>query len=454
MCGVELTEHLDFLDRQADFFRRLVEDRELLVAVPGLLSQLDGDPVIRDVLHHLNDDAATVLADYKRAADDVRSKLRRLAEDFAARSQTHQHEIDDVRVMIDRVTDLNDESLPFNPTTAFDLPLDAPLAALEAIRLELANAHGQWERDFQSTAQQLPPLYETHNYEKRRLTIRIWTDASFSLLRLRGLADLMNPKPQRRVRPSGYPRTLTLGGVIDRFVFGPQAQNTLKADTSLISEVASRVRDDAERLLLELRRQLNVRRSRHAVLRRFQTWAQWYARDYLRHIVGVSGEGKKSRQIEVDLTEQLARFLFREGLDPLWQPLLGRVKPDLLDPGERGRLYVEAKWAAASADVLPAVAQGVRQALDSAILLVGTSHRVDEAFVVVFQGEGARVDVPAVISLAELSTRLVVIDLSPWEQIGSRRREKPVVIAEAELVNRVEQIPAAAQPSEAEEGRE
>ena len=59
----------------------------------------------------------------------------------------------------------------------------------------------------------------------------------------------------------------------------------------------------------------------------------------------------------------MARWPFEEGLDPLWRPLLGRVEPDLLDPSERGRLFVEAKRSNDGPGVRPATAQGVRRPL-------------------------------------------------------------------------------------------
>jgi hypothetical protein len=387
---MDLMGHLDLLDRQAEFLRRVTDNRELLVAVPALLVQLYGDLAIRDLLAQLDADAGTAIASYKLIAESVTADLTRLAEDFAARSQTHQGEIDDVRVILDKLPEFRSGMLPLNPSEPFRLPLDDPLEILERVRLAQGGSS-----PFATTGSRLIPIYETHNHAERTLTLQVWTEASFSLARLRTVADLVNPKVEQAPDPNAYPRAVTLAGVIDRYVFGPPQANTVKADASVIGDLVARARLDSERLLLELRRRMSVQRSRLAVLRRFQTWAQWYARDELRSVIAGSGATRKRRQIEEDLTRELARFLFREGLDPLSQPLLGRVKPDLLDSSEHGRLYVEAKWVARSTDALDAIAQGVRQTLDSVTLLEGTAHRLDEAFVVLFLGDGPRVDAPA-----------------------------------------------------------
>jgi hypothetical protein len=434
--AVELAGHLDLLDRQAEFLRRVTDDREFLVAVPTLLVQLYGDVVVRDVLTQLDADGSAAIEDYKKVAGSVGADLRRLAEDFASRTPSHESEIDKARVAIERLRALEDHSLPLDPTQPFELPLDAPLQALEQVRLATAQ-----DVRFRATADRLVPIYEQHNHAKRTLTLRAWTEAAFSLVRLRSVADLINPKSSAPTSRGDYPRAIGLGGVIDRYVFGPQQENIVRADAAQVASLADRARVDAERLLLEVRRRLTVRQSRLVVVRRFQTWAQWYSRDDLRAVIEHSGKSKKRRQIEDDLTRELARFLFTEGLDPLSQPLLNRVKPDLLDSSERGRLYVEAKWAESSAEALEGLAQGVRQTLDTAILLVGTVHRLDEAFVVLFLGGGQRVDAPASIAFAELTVRIAIVDLAPWETIASRRKKSPLILADDEIVSRVENLP-------------
>jgi hypothetical protein len=80
---MDLTGYLDLLDRQADFLRRVKDDRGFLVAVPTLLAQLYGDVVIRDVIAQLDGAAGAAIAEYKRIAQSIATDLKRLAEDFA-----------------------------------------------------------------------------------------------------------------------------------------------------------------------------------------------------------------------------------------------------------------------------------------------------------------------------------------------------------------------------------
>lgn len=250
------------------------------------------------------------------------------------------------------------------------------------------------------------------------------TAAQFALARLEVVAEHINPS----VYPtSAYPRVIGIGGQIDALVYGNEPPESL---TPTLRELIAQSRADLARLYLEIRRRSDVGRSRASTVRRFATWASLYGRDELRQVAEDS-----MGSVEDALTLRLAWFLFDHGHTPISQPLLGRVKPDLLDPIALDRLYVEAKQFSDPSRASAVIAQGLRQTADTATLLAGTPVALEEAFVVIFALDGPRIDLPDHVRVAGITIHLVVVDLVPWEKIGSRRREQPLRITEDDLIS-------------------
>lgn len=449
MQDPEAAHLLDYLDRQAALLRDLDGDAELLVQAAALIERLEREPVLRGLLADLDAETDAAVEAWRMAEREMATRLARHAMNFeAVLSGAGKYEAERVRGVAQRASEPPD--LPFDPRAAWPrTEIDEAFTALERVRIDRTVARPE-DRNFAVAGESFVRTQRERNHRRRAMAMRIRTEPAFALLRLRDVIRVMNPPlepPEApRVEPR-YPRALGVGGVFDRYVFG-EADPHDAADASIVSDIATIARDDLERLLVDLRRRIGAGASRLTIIRRFQTWAQWYARDRLRHVVEVARQREGPAQVERALTEELARFLFEQGLDPLWRPRFGRLEPDLLDPSEFGRLFVEAKQYETAAEARHAAAQGVRQTLDTAGLLVGTAHRLEEAFVVLFAVGGPRVDLPALVRLEGLTIRLVVVDITPWRQAGSGRRQSPVVVREADLLEVLEQL----SPVDAEQG--
>lgn len=261
--------------------------------------------------------------------------------------------------------------------------------------------------------------------------LAVRTDPCFSLERLEHIVTEIVAVTSSSER---MPRTLGIGGAIDALVFRPGADPDAADTAPVLDHFVRSIRDDLGRLLDELHLLASTTRSRQSVVRRFAAWASWYERDRLRAIAD-----NNPGRVEEHLTIELQRFLFDRGHTPIAQPHVGRVRPDLLDASVLEPLYVEVKQhndASPTASV-KAAAQGVRQVVDSAAVLAGTSVALTEAFVVVFCLDGPAVDGPKSITVQRVLIHLVFVDLVDWTATGSRRRALPVSFTEDDILQRI-----------------
>lgn len=60
---------------------------------------------------------------------------------------------------------------------------------------------------------------------------------------------------------------------------------------------------------------------------------------------------------------------------------------------------------------------------------------------VIFVRDSPRVDLPAALRVVSLTVRLLVVDLNDWTEVGSRRTDKPVVIAAGDLLQDIANAP-------------
>lgn len=252
-----------------------------------------------------------------------------------------------------------------------------------------------------------------HAYRVRRI---FWlTSGATSLVTLeRHLADChpSTSPPEhfealsRIARMHGTP----LGSVAER-IFGVGSADP-EFDEKLAYFLAG-VRDDARRVYEEIRTRLGAERSLLAVIDRYRQRCQWYDAARLRK-VATSGPGKP----EDRLVDTLATYLFDQGLNPLTQPLAGLLRPDLLGAHSRFSFYVEAKQYKKPARAY--LRNGMRQVWDMLDQLRGTNFDVREAFYVVYRLEGPRYTFPPRLEHGGHVVHVLMIDLTPPSNRGSR----------------------------------
>lgn len=166
-------------------------------------------------------------------------------------------------------------------------------------------------------------------------------------------------------------------------------------------------------------------RSNLALIRRYKNRCEWHDRERLQAVA-------QTKSPENDLTADLARYLFDQGLNPLTRARTADLEPDLLDPTSLGRVYVEAKQYSDSArDYL---VKGVGQVHDTLGRLRGTPYEVTEAFLVIFRRGGPRYILPDVIKSEGYAIYIILIDIAPTSISGTRQKHRPIQIPLSELI--------------------
>jgi hypothetical protein len=100
------------------------------------------------------------------------------------------------------------------------------------------------------------------------------------------------------------------------------------------------MRRDVDVVQMELLGRIGLLLSHRALIMRFKQRCERFEADTLR--TAVERLGPQARR-EDYLTQKCARALFEEGLNPLFNAAIVRLRPDLFDPGAGWTLYVEAK---------------------------------------------------------------------------------------------------------------
>jgi hypothetical protein len=206
-----------------------------------------------------------------------------------------------------------------------------------------------------------------------------------------------------------------LGRILER-AFGRGEQIDDGIPDPVVDARLARMRRDMQRVVDELVRRLGAERSLLAVVERYRQRAQWYDAARLQAIAA-KGPGKA----EDRLTETLATYLFDHGLNPLTRPLAGLLQPDLLGQDSRFSFYVEAKqYKASTTSVRTYLREGMHQVWDMLGQLQGSGFDVVEAFYIVYRRGGPRYTFPPRLQHGRFVVHILMIDLAPSSERGSR----------------------------------
>jgi hypothetical protein len=190
------------------------------------------------------------------------------------------------------------------------------------------------------------------------------------------------------------------------------------------TEIINRLRYDAEKVREDLLRRIGTVRSLRAVVERFKVRAEWHDRERLRILGGEPQRG------EARLRDELARYLFDAGLNPITEVVLGNVRADIVAVAPP-TLYVEAKQYEQNPGKV--VKDGIKQIWDTAGRRSEEPYGIREAFLVVFRRGGRRIQLPDQVRGFAITVHLVLIDIGDAAQTGSRQRSTPLVLTADEL---------------------
>lgn len=195
-----------------------------------------------------------------------------------------------------------------------------------------------------------------------------------------------------------------------------------REDHNWLETFAAEVANDVITIASELQSRLGTRASTRWLLERYARRCRWLRLQELNASVAAT----KSDRKEPFLTRDAAVFLFDQGLNVLTEQSLGQHRYDVI--GES--LLLEAKIFSDRKTPLAAVVNGLRQ-LHQYDAALGNEGLKLEAVLVLFRLGGRSVDLLPEYTVGNLRVAVVLVDLGPSSQSGSRAKTSFNLTAEA-----------------------
>ena len=204
---------------------------------------------------------------------------------------------------------------------------------------------------------------------------------------------------------------------------GPSGTSLLSWSSEL-ERFAGQVRSDWLLVIDHLLLSIGTQRSRLALVDRFVVRAEAYDRTRLKAIAEADVAEKRREAV---LRDELACYLFDEGLSPLTELALTTTRADILDFGDPALLVEAKQYKGGSSDQLALLVQkALLQVFDTA-REVAAPVVVREAFVLIFRRDGRRLDVDRMpVRVQDIDVYFRVVNLIDPSKTGSG--------AEAEIV--------------------
>lgn len=431
---------LDFIERQFAYVHdSQYESGDNLLRWVTVLTRLDTEPRIRGILEDLEREG-------RQAVDLFNEQVARLRSDLLAVWREHRSILEHAEKHKSIARDAFGRVGRFAARMKFREPVpmpgspredDDPGDVLDDWRAvdhwrSLASASAELsaadKRRWVALGKTLRGLREKHDFHLRRFQTEVRTAAGPALYRLRRLAHATNPAP---LLPDASLVHVAEKQNDERLAVALHRPQESADRDKIVREATADLIRDTRILLLELRARVGLTRSRLGLLQRFVARCQTYDSARLRELV--RQERKKRRaKVESVFTLELARFLFEQGLNPLVDPTIAGLRPDIFEhaAGEFS-LYVEAKQYSAK-NPRAQVVSAVRQVFDTWQRL-RPQYPVHEAFLVVFRLGGPLVIVDDAVRGDFGTLHIQVADIAPTSSVGSGARLQPVKITAAEL---------------------
>jgi hypothetical protein len=280
---------------------------------------------------------------------------------------------------------------------------------------------------------QLDALQERSEHAERSLTSWEAAAGGFAAIRLRELVQAANPAPNDGPLSWIFAKFAEFRGVA-------QALHGHGPTVDLEHDIQT-ARIDLATLREDLRLRLVLGRSRLALVRRFAGRCERYEAAELRALCRAETK-KQDKKVEHQLTMRFARYLYDHGLNPLVDPKIADLRPDVYEPIPGNPLYVEAKQydsPVTAATLRRKMRDAVSQVLDTWGRLA-QQQPVPEAFLLVFRRGGPRLELPELVRVETGRLYLVLADIAPPAQSGSKNRLRPVRMDTAMLIDGSSQV--------------
>lgn len=433
------TVALDILDRQLVYLAEL-GGAEFLYAINSFLDALEHDPQLSAHIH-----------DLCHEVDDLGREFQEREHDEGAPGKLLERIWDDLgrELAAPQLEELAKRNGQFRHLLGYFehpvvVPLDPSRVPADAGRV---GEMSQFVRDLDVSGgaaivdkyrSSFDALTERQRGIFHEMLARTRTHPGAALLRLRCLAEMSlgaadaeaascprDPliAPALVVRPGASWESL-----FKLLIDGDEELERLTGAPALVMAM----RAAANRLGLELRGRLGTTRSRLAVIERFKSRCEWHDRDRLYKLAEEATEKQESV-----LRDELALYLFDQGLNPITEAALGaHSRADIFEGAATSSFYLEAKQYSDGASLPAALRGAFRQALDTAANLAGSGYEAEEAFIVIYRRGGPRAILPTEpIEFDGLRWYFRLINIAPASEDASQNKHPPVPYDAGELLD-------------------
>lgn len=448
---------VELLDRQLEFLEDQQNERRILL-LPRWLAFINREPqlqgVIREVMSELKEALASLTTEDHGIRDRVQSIWRDCSECIRESLPADVDPLErDAIVPIEHF----DSLAALRPPTR--LPRWANHDEDKSETGQLAESLRHWslmamqaqhdkglETDDQLSRVQVAAdeIIESVRFHRRKLRMLAENSAGAALYRLTRTMRESNPEPPSKSAVGGdNPNSrLVRAALYERLnqfaaqVHSSQSRVLRQVEADDVVHVAAAIAIDARLVTHELQIRILAGRSKLALVRRYAAQCTAFDAAELRELVQ-----KDTKNAERILTRDFAKYLFQQGLNPVIDPTISGLRPDVVDLANSGSLlYVEAKQYGDNAKRVD-LAKAYRQVWTTWGRLAN-QYAVPEAFLLVFRHGGPRLELPEVLRFNGRTLYLVLADIS--DRTGSKEQRRPWSFRESELLPEPDAAEAAA----------
>ena len=212
----------------------------------------------------------------------------------------------------------------------------------------------------------------------------------------------------------GWARTIAFAPISRYSDYNPNNMNKTQM-LKLVDAIKERVK----RLSYDLERELALSSYISQVVLRFKQRAEWYDFRKLQKIANEIDENRQYRKAEENLTMEMCKFLFDNGLTPIYRLTVGENEIDVLQPDSSmvNPLIIEAKVYSESRKQY--LIDGIKQ-LHSYLQRTASEYNLSSAYYVVFRMGGPQYSFQSIIKIGNYIIYPILIDIAPAAESGQR----------------------------------
>lgn len=404
------TELPGILDRQFKLVSEAKDHRTCLHRLAALIDFLDQEPTVAPLMVEIGQDAERLEADLKALEAAIAPKAIALIKKYQADGGRWPRQGRSLDNLVDELS----RGSTWSPGIHGDI-----WPALQSFRNNAAAmSSGSDPNPYRDLLAQFTELTERVEHNERRYTQQKETHAGFALQRIREVLWKCNPPA---MKADSLDRMRLFGDTTMSTLFGDGSDHSLGKLLAFLLPYVGLLRE-------ELQLRLFQGRSRIYIVRRFASRCEQYDAERLRAVAS------KPAQAEAELTKEFARYLFDQGFNVLMDPKVAGLRPDVYQAIAGDPFYVEAKqYAEDTKAIAKMVQKAVAQMLDTWGRLAQTDD-VREGFLLIFRRGGPRVELPELLRFNGKHLYLVVADIAPAAESGSKQKLKPILLSPEQLL--------------------